>query len=83
VSELQDLQPPTGVSLDLHIENGAYILGDSPGLGLRVDEEAIAAARHLVPDPLSGGSHIRPERAGHRLHAAKLDGQVDNVVLKA
>lgn len=33
VSELQDLQPPVGVSVDLRVEDGAYVLGDSPGLG--------------------------------------------------
>jgi L-alanine-DL-glutamate epimerase-like enolase superfamily enzyme len=74
VSELQDLTPALGVSIDLHVEDGAYVLGDSPGLGLRVDEEAIAAAGHLIPHPLSGGSHIRPERAGHRLHAVEIEG---------
>jgi L-alanine-DL-glutamate epimerase-like enolase superfamily enzyme len=69
VSELQDLTPPLGITLDLYVENGAYVLGDRPGLGIHLDEEAIAAARPLVPHSLSGGSHIRPERAGHRLHA--------------
>lgn len=69
VSELQDLQPPVGVSVDLCVEDGAYVLGDSPGLGVRVDEEAVALASHLLPDPLAGGAHIRPERAGRRLHA--------------
>jgi L-alanine-DL-glutamate epimerase-like enolase superfamily enzyme len=67
VSELQDLRPPAGLSLDLHVEAGAYVLGDRPGLGIVLDEDAIAAARHRLPDPLSDGSHIRPERAGHRL----------------
>ena len=33
-SELQDLRPPTGLSLDLHIEDGAFVLGDTPGLGM-------------------------------------------------
>ncbi|ONI92091.1 racemase [Saccharothrix sp. ALI-22-I] len=67
VSELQDLRPPSGVSVDLHVEDGAFILGDRPGLGIRLDEEAIAASRRRLPDPRSDGSHIRPERAGHRL----------------
>jgi L-alanine-DL-glutamate epimerase-like enolase superfamily enzyme len=71
VSELQDLTPPLGVTLDLHIADGAYILGDRPGLGIHLDEEAITAASPLVPPSTSGGSHIRPERAGHRLHAAE------------
>lgn len=67
VSELQDLRPPLGVALDLHVEDGAYVLGDRPGLGIRLDEEAILASGRLLPDPTSNGSHIRPERAGHRL----------------
>jgi L-alanine-DL-glutamate epimerase-like enolase superfamily enzyme len=75
VSELQDLQPPLGVSVDLHVEGGAYVLGDSPGLGVRIDEEAITASSHLLPGPLSGGSHIRPERAGRRLHAVEADAE--------
>ncbi|MDX8032693.1 mandelate racemase/muconate lactonizing enzyme family protein [Lentzea sp. BCCO 10_0856] len=75
VSELQDLRPPVGLSLDLHVEDGAYVLGDGPGLGVRVDEEAIAASAHLLPHPTSGGSHIRPERAGHRLHAVEVDAE--------
>ena len=41
-SELQDLRPPVGVTIDLHVEDGAFVLGDSPGLGIRVDEDAIA-----------------------------------------
>ena len=57
-SELQDLQPPVGVTVDLHIEDGAFVLGDSPGLGIRVDEDAIRAlgrrARpHAPADPTS------------------------------
>ncbi len=83
VSELQDLQPPVGVSVDLHVEDGAYVLGDSPGLGVRVDEEAIALSSHLLPDPLAGGSHIRPERAGRRLHAVGSDPEPESAVLNA
>ena len=33
-SELQDLHPPVGVAFDLHIEDGAFILGGSAGLGV-------------------------------------------------
>ncbi|RSM37758.1 mandelate racemase/muconate lactonizing enzyme family protein [Amycolatopsis balhimycina DSM 5908] len=68
VSELQDLVPPLGVSFGHHVEDGAFVLGDRPGLGIRLDEAAIAASGHRLPDSRSGGSHIRPERAGHRLH---------------
>jgi L-alanine-DL-glutamate epimerase-like enolase superfamily enzyme len=69
VSELQDLGAPLGLALDLHVEDGAYILGDRPGLGIDLDEEAIVAAAPRLPDPLSDGSHIRPELAGRRLLA--------------
>jgi L-alanine-DL-glutamate epimerase-like enolase superfamily enzyme len=83
VSELQDLQPPLGVSVDLHVEDGAYVLGDSPGLGVRVDEEAVALSSHLLPDPLGGGSHIRPERAGRRLHAVESSEETKSAALNA
>lgn len=67
-SELQDLSPPLGLSLDLRVEDGAFVLGDSPGLGITVDEQAIDAHR---PDARpSEGPHIRPEHAGRRLLAA-------------
>ncbi|MFT7835851.1 mandelate racemase/muconate lactonizing enzyme family protein [Saccharothrix sp. BKS2] len=73
VSELQDLRPPTGVSADLHVEGGAFVLGDSPGLGIRVDEEAVDASRHRLPVPAPDGPHVRPERAGQRLLAVVPD----------
>ncbi|MEV4799071.1 mandelate racemase/muconate lactonizing enzyme family protein [Nonomuraea sp. NPDC049421] len=64
VSELQDLQPPLGVCVDLTVEDGAFVLGDAPGLGITVDEGAIA-----TPAPRSDGTpDVRPERAGLRLH---------------
>lgn len=67
-SELQDLSPPLGLSLDLRVEDGAFVLGDSPGLGITVDEQAIDAHR---PDARPAeGPHIRPEHAGRRLLAA-------------
>ncbi|MGC4820729.1 mandelate racemase/muconate lactonizing enzyme family protein [Micromonospora sp. DT63] len=67
VSELQDLRPPAGIGLDLHVEDGAFILGDTPGLGIRVDEVAIAAAADRAGDPTAGSPNVRPERAGKRL----------------
>jgi L-alanine-DL-glutamate epimerase-like enolase superfamily enzyme len=69
VSELQDLRPPAGVSVDLHVEDGAFVLGDSPGLGIRVDEEAVTASHRRLPAQAPEGPHIRPERAGQRLLA--------------
>jgi L-alanine-DL-glutamate epimerase-like enolase superfamily enzyme len=67
-SELQDLRPPIGVTLDLHVEDGAFVLGNSAGLGVRIDEDAIASAyRRTAPAP--DGPHVRPERAGRQLLA--------------
>ncbi|WBB80996.1 mandelate racemase/muconate lactonizing enzyme family protein [Micromonospora sp. WMMD882] len=72
-SELQDLHAPVGVTIDLHVEDGAFVLGDTPGLGVRVDEEVIRTTVRR-PDPQTvDGPNVRPERAGHRLLAA-LDG---------
>jgi L-alanine-DL-glutamate epimerase-like enolase superfamily enzyme len=70
VAELQDLTPPVGVTVDLCIEDGGYVLGESSGLGIRVDEAAIAAVSataRLSSVEMSRGPHVRPERAGRRL----------------
>lgn len=66
-AELQELRPPIGLALDLSVEDGVFVLGDAPGLGVAVDESAIAAAAPPpgIPDP--GGPAVRPERAGLRL----------------
>jgi L-alanine-DL-glutamate epimerase-like enolase superfamily enzyme len=66
-SELQDLHPPVGMAFDLQIEDGAFILGDSAGLGIEVDETAIAADLRRLGTPTSDGPNVRPERAGQRL----------------
>ncbi|WP_328849637.1 mandelate racemase/muconate lactonizing enzyme family protein [Micromonospora zamorensis] len=74
-SELQDLHRPVGVSLDLHVEDGAFVLGDSPGLGVRVDEELIRAANRRPQPQTADSPNVRPERAGRRLLAG-VDGIV-------
>ncbi|GIF64025.1 racemase [Asanoa ishikariensis] len=68
-SELQDLRPPVGVHVDLSIEDGAFVLSDSPGLGVTIDETAIAASARPVDTTTADGPNVRPERAGHRLLA--------------
>lgn len=68
-SELQDLQPPVGFSVDLRVEDGTFVLGDSAGLGIQLDEHAIAVARRQRRRATPDGPHIRPERAGQRLVA--------------
>ncbi|MGN9908775.1 mandelate racemase/muconate lactonizing enzyme family protein [Phytohabitans sp. LJ34] len=67
-SELQDLRSPIGVTIDLQVEDGAYILGDSAGLGIRVDEDTIASVYQRTA-PAPAGPHVRPEQAGRRLLA--------------
>jgi len=67
VSELQDLSPPAGVRLDMSIEDGAFILGDSPGLGVELDERLSASDGHRPATPTVRPPSIRPERAGQRL----------------
>lgn len=69
-SELQELHPPVGLSVDLSIEDGGFTLGDSPGLGVDVDERAIAEHRRPDRPAPSAGPQVRPERAGRRLLAA-------------
>jgi L-alanine-DL-glutamate epimerase-like enolase superfamily enzyme len=67
-SELQDLQPPVGISVDLSVEDGAFVLSDAPGLGIRVDEGLITSAPQ-ADGPAPSGPHVRPEDAGRRLLA--------------
>ena len=65
-SELQDLVPPAGLRLDLTVEDGAFVLGDRPGLGVTVDRAEIDAVdRRDGVGPT--GPHVRPVRAGQRL----------------
>ncbi|MEV5560168.1 mandelate racemase/muconate lactonizing enzyme family protein [Nonomuraea wenchangensis] len=68
-SELQDLHPPVGLSLDLQVEDGAFVLGDSPGLGITIDEYAINAYTRRPDVRAADGPHIRPEHAGRQLLA--------------
>ena len=66
-SELQDLHPPLGMSLDTYVEDGAFILGDAPGLGITVDENAINGFTRRPDARAAEGPHTRPEHAGRRL----------------
>lgn len=65
-SELQDLTPPLGLTVDVTVEDGQFVLGDEPGVGIRIDESAIAATPQ--PDRTSPrGPQVRPANAGCRL----------------
>lgn len=64
--EVQDWNFPQGLQVDQSIEDGGIVLGDSPGLGITVDESMI-----IQPDLAGwmsrGGPHVRPARAGLRM----------------
>ncbi|WP_205328537.1 mandelate racemase/muconate lactonizing enzyme family protein [Glycomyces sp. YM15] len=66
VSELQDLRPPVGVTADLDIEDGAFVLGDTPGLGLTVHTGVISELGRRPGPPDPAGPGVRPQRAGLR-----------------
>ncbi|RKR86528.1 L-alanine-DL-glutamate epimerase-like enolase superfamily enzyme [Micromonospora pisi] len=72
-SELQDLHPPVGLAIDLHVEDGAFVLGDSPGLGILVDEDRIRAVTRRSETEAAESPNVRPEQAGRRLLAG-VDG---------
>ncbi|HEY8728666.1 MAG TPA: enolase C-terminal domain-like protein, partial [Acidothermaceae bacterium] len=67
-SELQDLTPPLGVKVDMVIQDGCFVLGDSPGLGITLDEAAITAIERPPAAGRPSGTQIRPEFAGRRLN---------------
>jgi len=69
VTELQDLTPPTGLTVDVTVADGCFVLGDEPGIGVAVDVDAIAALG-LAPTSMAAparGPQILSERAGRRL----------------
>jgi L-alanine-DL-glutamate epimerase-like enolase superfamily enzyme len=65
--EVQHLSAPVGVHIDQEFADGGIVLGDEPGLGIRVDEDHLAAARPVNPPAAVAGPHVRPARAGRRL----------------
>jgi L-alanine-DL-glutamate epimerase-like enolase superfamily enzyme len=69
VCELQDLTTPVGVSTDWDVADGSIVLGHRPGLGINVDESAIAPLRESANWRTPSGPHVRPERAGLRILA--------------
>ena len=69
VTELQDLTPPTGLTVDVTVADGCFVLGDEPGIGVAVDVDAIAALG-WAPTSMAAparGPQILSERAGRRL----------------
>lgn len=67
VTEIQDLSAPVGLRVDQEIADGGIVLGDTPGLGIEVDEEKIAAHAASGQWSVATGPHVRPVDAGLRL----------------
>ncbi|WP_347304623.1 mandelate racemase/muconate lactonizing enzyme family protein (plasmid) [Croceibacterium sp. TMG7-5b_MA50] len=65
--EVQDFHWPAGLDVDQQIADGGVVLGDRPGLGIEVDEAAIAGHRAEGTWNVAGGPHRRPRDAGLRL----------------
>jgi L-alanine-DL-glutamate epimerase-like enolase superfamily enzyme len=82
ISELQDLRPPLGVSVDLTVEDGTFILGDSAGLGVSIDEAAVTSLACRPADAMAAGTpNVRPEHAGRRLLAVADQGAASQRLL--
>ncbi len=65
--EIQDLATPVGISADQEVADGHLVLGESPGLGYTLDEDAIARLGEAGSWDDDAGPHVRPDRAGRRL----------------
>ncbi|PJI89350.1 mandelate racemase/muconate lactonizing enzyme family protein [Sphingomonas koreensis] len=64
--EVQDWNAPRGLKVDQVVTDGGIRLGDAPGLGIEIDEAALANG--AAPGwNSSGGPHRRPRHAGLRL----------------
>ena len=69
-AEVQDLGAPYGVTIDVEYQDGGIVLGDTPGTGITVDEQAIASRKMSESGWLvQSGPHVRPQRAGLRMVA--------------
>jgi L-alanine-DL-glutamate epimerase-like enolase superfamily enzyme len=67
VTELQDLTPPVGMTLDVTVDDGCFILGEQPGIGIAVDDAVIAGLDQRGRTTTARGPEILAERAGRRL----------------
>lgn len=65
--EVQDFGSPIGIDVDQQIADGGVVLGDRPGLGLIIDEAAIAQAGSTSGWNVQGGPHRRSRTAGLQL----------------
>ena len=59
----------SGCPSTCHVEDGAFVLGDSPGLGITIDEDVIRGLTRRPGTLSADGPGVRPEQAGRRLLA--------------
>ncbi|MBK1783832.1 mandelate racemase/muconate lactonizing enzyme family protein [Prauserella cavernicola] len=71
VTEVQGTETPVGVTVDQVIADGGIVLGDSPGLGITIDESAIGELDRTGAWSHPDGPHVRPATAGLRLVPAQ------------
>ncbi|MFB4419531.1 mandelate racemase/muconate lactonizing enzyme family protein [Streptomyces sp. QL37] len=69
VTEVQDTSTPVGLTVDQVVADGGIVLGDAPGLGISVDEAALARLEATAGWAQPAGPHVRPAVAGLRLVA--------------
>ncbi|WP_406296377.1 mandelate racemase/muconate lactonizing enzyme family protein [Streptomyces sp. NBC_00624] len=67
VTEVQDTSAPMGITVDQVIADGGIVLGDAVGLGITVDEAALARLDETAGWARPAGPHVRPSTAGLRL----------------
>ena len=65
--EVQDVNWPIGLTVDQQIGDGGIHLGEAPGLGITIDEAALAGAAATPGWEANGGPHRRSRHAGLRL----------------
>jgi L-alanine-DL-glutamate epimerase-like enolase superfamily enzyme len=67
-AEVQDLGSPFGISIDQQFLDGGVVLGDLPGNGVAIDEDAIVAVQRTASWPTPPeGPYVRSHRTGLRL----------------
>jgi hypothetical protein len=74
---VQDLGSPFGVSVDQQFLDGGVVLGDRPGNGITIDEDAITGHRSTSGWAATEAPHVRSPRAGLRLVAEVSAGTVE------
>ena len=65
--EVQDLAFPIGLRVDQEFDDGGIVLGDTPGNGFAIDEEALALHTASANQLATPDWQVRPSRAALRI----------------